>query len=90
MNWGGILLGGASFVIIGVLHPIVIRAEYRFGKNCWPACLIAGLALAVAVILIIDLFINSAMCFAANHWFKLMCLALCACTLVYIGAGRIK
>ena len=28
--------------------------------------------------------------FAANHWFKLMCLALCACTLVYIGAGRIK
>ena len=51
---------------------------------------IAELALAVAVILIIDLFINSAMCFAANHWFKLMCLALCACTLVYIGAGRIK
>ena len=51
---------------------------------------IAGLVLAVAVILIIDLFINSAMCFATNHWFKLMCLALCACTLVYIGAGRIK
>ncbi len=49
-----------------------------------------SMALAVAVILIIDLFINSAMCFAANHWFKLMCLALCACTLVYIGAGRIK
>ena len=31
MNWGGILLGGASFVIIGVFHPIVIRAEYQFG-----------------------------------------------------------
>ncbi len=32
MNWGGILLGAASFVIIGVFHPIVIRAEYRFGR----------------------------------------------------------
>ena len=46
MNWGGILLGAASFVIIGVFHPIVIRAEYRFGKGCWPVFLIAGLALA--------------------------------------------
>ena len=49
MNWGGILLGGASFVIIGVLHPIVIRAEYRFGKGCWPVFLIAGSLLAEGV-----------------------------------------
>ena len=45
MNWGGILLGGASFVIIGVLHPIVIRAEYRWTKRIWPAFLAAGLVL---------------------------------------------
>ena len=46
MNWGGILLGGASFVIIGVFHPIVIRAEYQFGKGCWPVFLAAGSLLA--------------------------------------------
>ena len=51
MNWGGILLGGASFVIIGVFHPIVIWAEYRFGKGCWPAFLTAGLALAAGSLL---------------------------------------
>ena len=46
MNWGGIFLGAASFVIIGLFHPIVIRAEYHFGKGCWPAFLIAGVLLA--------------------------------------------
>ena len=51
MNWGGILLGGASFVIIGVFHPIVIRAEYQFGKGCWPVFLATGLALAAGSLL---------------------------------------
>lgn len=46
MNWGGIFLGAASFVIIGLFHPIVIRAEYHFGKGCWPAFLIAGVLLS--------------------------------------------
>ena len=43
MNWGGILLGTASFVIIGLFHPIVIWAEYHFGKGCWPVFLAVGL-----------------------------------------------
>ena len=51
MNWGGIFPGAASFVIIGVFHPIVIRAEYRFGKGCWPVFLAAGLILAAAALL---------------------------------------
>ena len=48
MNWGGILLGTASFVIIGLFHPIVIWAEYHFGKGCWPVFLAVGLLLAAA------------------------------------------
>ena len=51
MNWGGILLGAASFVIIGVFHPLVIRAEYQFGKGCWPVFLGAGLLLSAASLL---------------------------------------
>jgi ABC-type Co2+ transport system permease subunit len=43
VNFQGILAGAASFVIIGLLHPVVIWAEYRFTKSCWWAFLVAGL-----------------------------------------------
>ena len=46
------------------------------------AHLTAALALAVAVVLVIDMFFNSAMGFAASREFKYMCLALCVCSLV--------
>ena len=51
MNWGGILLGAVSFAVIGALHPLVIWAEYQFGKGCWPVFLCAGLLLAVVSLL---------------------------------------
>ena len=41
-----------------------------------------GLAIAVAVVLIIDMFINSAMCFTDRRVFKCMCLALCLMAIV--------
>ena len=41
----------------------------------------AALAIAIAVILVIDMFFNSAMCFTASAVFKYMTLALCACSL---------
>lgn len=47
MNWSGITVGLATFLIIGVFHPIVIKAEYHFGKRCWWAFALAGLAFAV-------------------------------------------
>lgn len=45
MNVGGLIIGAAAFVIIGVFHPIVIKSEYHIGKRIWPAFLVAGLAL---------------------------------------------
>lgn len=47
MNWSGITVGLATFLIIGVFHPIVIKAEYHFGKRCWWAFALAGIAFAV-------------------------------------------
>lgn len=44
--------------------------------------LTAALALAVVVILVIDLFFNSAMYLATGREFKYLCLALGACALV--------
>lgn len=46
MNFSGIAIGLATFLIIGICHPIVIKAEYHFGKGCWWAFLLAGLAFA--------------------------------------------
>ncbi len=31
----GIVIGAATFLIIGLFHPLVIRGEYRFGVRCW-------------------------------------------------------
>ena len=42
MNWQSIWVGALAFLIIGVFHPIVIKAEYYFSKKIWPVFLVAG------------------------------------------------
>ena len=42
MNFSGIIIGFATFLIIGLFHPIVIKAEYHFGKRCWCVFVLAG------------------------------------------------
>ena len=32
----------ATFVLIGLFHPIVIKTEYYFGTKCWPVFAILG------------------------------------------------
>ncbi len=43
MNFNGILVGAAVFLIIGICHPIVIKMEYHWGKKSWWVLLAAGL-----------------------------------------------
>ena len=52
MNITGIVIGLASFVIIGVFHPIVIKSEFYIGKGIWPAFLVAGIVACVASLFI--------------------------------------
>ena len=41
MDWlntyhvGGIVIGICTFLIIGLFHPVVIKAEYYWGTHCW-------------------------------------------------------
>ena len=53
MNYEGLIIGIATFLIIGVFHPIVIKAEYYFGGRCWWVVMIAGIA-GVAGALFVD------------------------------------
>ena len=48
MNFNGILVGAAVFLIIGICHPLVIKAEFRWGKRSWWGFLAFGLIFAVA------------------------------------------
>jgi hypothetical protein len=49
-NLGGILVGLATFVIIGVFHPLVIKGYYHFGLKCRWWFLAAGIAFIVAAL----------------------------------------
>ncbi|MBQ8035927.1 MAG: DUF4491 family protein [Proteobacteria bacterium] len=50
MNIDGLVVAFASFFIIGLFHPIVIKAEYHFGTRCWPVfCLAGSCSIAVSV-----------------------------------------
>ena len=59
MKFEGIIIGLASFLIIGALHPVVIKAEYHIGTKIWPAFLIAGL-MSLGISLYSENFILSA------------------------------
>ena len=48
----GIIIGCISFALIGLFHPIVIWSEYHFSSRCWPAFLLAGLALLAGSVLV--------------------------------------
>ena len=43
MYWSGIIIGGISFLVIGIFHPIVIKCEYYFTYKIWPLFLVGGL-----------------------------------------------
>lgn len=35
MNFTGLLVGLSTFLIIGLFHPLVIKAEYYIGVKSW-------------------------------------------------------
>lgn len=61
MNWNGLLIGVITFLVIGLFHPIVIKAEYYYGTKCWWAFLLFGLV-AVFASLYIENTIGSTIC----------------------------
>ncbi len=52
MNYGSLMIGLGSFLIIGIFHPIVIKAEYYFGKQIWPVFLISAILVLLSALLV--------------------------------------
>jgi hypothetical protein len=59
LNFTGILIGICAFLIIGLLHPVVIKAEYHFGTRVWPLFLIGGLVSVVFSLFITSIFLST-------------------------------
>lgn len=55
-NLLGIVIGVATFLIIGLFHPLVIKGEYYFGVGCWWVFALMGIATVIGSILIENLF----------------------------------
>lgn len=53
MNYTGLITAIATFLVIGLFHPLVIKGEYYFGVKCWWAFLLLGMAFIGA-----SLFVN--------------------------------
>ena len=47
MNFESIIIAAATFFIIGIFHPIVIKAEYYLGTKCWWMFALAGIIFIV-------------------------------------------
>ena len=59
MNFTGIITGLATFLIIGVFHPIVIKAEYYLGTKCWWMFLLAGIIFGAISLVVSNLILST-------------------------------
>ena len=55
----GLFIGICTFLIIGLFHPVVVKAEYYWGTKCWWIFLILGIAGVVASLSIENVIIAS-------------------------------
>ena len=61
MNWQSLAVGALAFLIIGLFHPIVIKAEYYFSKKVWPVFLAAGILCLWGALLVPGRIVSSAL-----------------------------
>ena len=59
MNFSGLITGIISFLIIGILHPVVIKCEYYFSSKIWPVFLVLGLIACAGSLMIQSELISS-------------------------------
>ncbi|KAA6344947.1 hypothetical protein EZS27_007456 [termite gut metagenome] len=56
---GGFIIGICTFFIIGLFHPLVVKAEYYWGTKCWWFFLLLGISGIVASFSTDDILISS-------------------------------
>ena len=57
--FSGIILGLVTFLIIGLFHPLVIKAEYYFGVKFWIVFLICGFIATTTSLLVANIILSA-------------------------------
>ena len=52
MNFTGLLVGLSTFLIIGLFHPLVMKAEYYIGIKSWIIFALTGIIFSIASLLV--------------------------------------
>ena len=55
----GLFIGICTFLIIGLFHPVVVKAEYYWGTKCWWIFLILGIGGVIASLSIDNVILSS-------------------------------
>ena len=55
----GLFIGICTFLIIGLFHPVVVKAEYYWGTKCWWIFLVLGIGGVVASLCVENILIAS-------------------------------
>ena len=56
MSFTGLIIGAATFLTIGVFHPLVIKAEYYLGTKSWWLFALVGVICLIASLLVSNLY----------------------------------
>ena len=59
INFDGLLIGIVTFLIIGLFHPVVVKAEYYCGTKCWSIFLVLGILVVIACLCIDSVFVSA-------------------------------
>ncbi|MBR1799354.1 MAG: DUF4491 family protein [Bacteroidales bacterium] len=54
----GLVVGFATFLCIGLFHPLVIKAEYYWGVGCWWLFALGGVVCCVLSLVVSNLIIS--------------------------------
>ena len=69
-NLTGLGIGVATFLIIGLFHPLVIKGEYWFGVKCWWVFLVMGVVAVAASLMVEDVLFSTLLAVwgASSFW----------------------
>lgn len=69
-NLTGLAIGVATFLIIGLFHPLVIKGEYWFGVKCWWVFLVMGVVAVAASLMVEDVLFSTLLAVwgASSFW----------------------
>ena len=70
MNFIGVIIGVATFLIIGLFHPLVIKGEYYFGVRCWWVFALMGLVAVTAALFVENVLVSTLLAVwgASSFW----------------------